>query len=948
MKLSFRLNGLFVQGGEVEGDAKLVVYGNTEGLRDTIVLPNTAPAANFATFVGDMEGTTKKATWLSTQITLPLPAKIEDKVIDVGLIVATSERGVPSLKEPIKGDLDSGNGQVSLAALLGAPNGTVTVPIIDDILYKEFMRRAITNASGGNAAAFNNPTLFINNEKMKKINDLAFTLAAKANISVKLEWPREMNAVVENYRRKLQNVAPNPVTTGKLLAQGNQLLEHLEYTYWVRNTDLPPPPNVSDEMLKEKRIPSDSRSPLLKQLFMSRYSTPIADVPPIAFVLQDRAFRGDTKLDANGVAYIKSLLMSSLLAHGMRPSHFAAVVNEQMAEKGDKLRSSFLTAMKVVGHIGTFLATQINYMADYRLGNVVFYESLSAEDKALFAPIAQPTPPAETKASRKTNFDFLERFVDQKKAAVMRQHLVEGQAFNMILQTHLEKAGFRRRPWAFSDDTKTGGGGGGGVESQNPMLVQCESWRNALVDTKLTGDCEDVAGLITQGLAALNVLLQKNEFKDPSLLALRSVMNLMTPSMIGGTVSEPFVDTRAATSSTTPTPPAHKPLPIVGSPEESRFFAGEGGHGYAVYESKCSLGRRFLTGIGKMGKYGAAHPEDRSTVESGWRKAVDTAPLWMQRLPALVLEGTGAVDPFILPAAEVYKNTDREKIFVAKSKAQIEFTRALRLSTLNKEANALKTIAEIARIETAPYEHEARMNPEQHTSTFYKSVAHLLNVDEYLAGRETTAQSIVASPVRMERGVPIATYLSDSMRYNKDSPLTATVAVMGADMSLGQYRASVGQFIEQVNDLLPSSSFARSRLPSSQQIANPLPPGTLQHLSGLPIAPAALTQHFDGLYKQSEMHSVPLAEKTDGSGTQADSFGLIETADARDDISLVRLSVPAWKFATMSQSDITRFQTAFEQLKQEKQILGYAMTREHVLSQCHDSIRILLAIPVHM
>jgi hypothetical protein len=406
--------------------------------------------------------------------------------------------------------------------------------------------------------------------------------------------------------------------------------------------------------------------------------------------------------------------------------------------------------------------------------------------------------------------------------------------------------------------------------------------------------------------------------------------------MIGGTVSEPFVDTRVGSP---PVVPMHTELPLIGSPAAAKLFAGEGGHGYAALESCVAMARRHLRAI----DMGRCQPGDRTRLRKHWEGIVRNAAPWAHRLPSLILEGTGSVRGFLLPGEVVYRGTTRAPAFVRKSAACVDFARELR----QKLTPAHATLADVCRVETQPYEVRERAAPagetsEQYESAFYNFVGHAISPNT----EGVSPLHVHAVPCDMHkgmRGVSIGQYLHDSMRPDGT---VALVSPYAHGLSTADWARTVLPYRDRVLRQLPTSSFLRNDMPAPQQIAQPVAPSSLATLAGSSLQRESIMTRLDAMAAPAQTKGAPFAAGLGLGAAEQNNFAVVENADARDDVAIMRMTVPAWKFATMSAAQIAHFTGALDTLQRDGRIAAYVMTRERATAYCKDVVRVLLALPV--
>lgn len=984
LQLEVRPNGVFLAGGQMETQPSFVIHTSYESplYEPRRVFPDAPIRGTWHTYAQSAA----TAEWLRPKtplvFNLPAPGDVDAK-IGIRMVAKTSYTGTPVV-EPILRDISAGSAFVSVAQLLqwklstdANKPPTFDVTLVDDIYYREMMRTGLLGAAKGDATVFNNPVAMLGEARVAEINSDAFCLATKAHLSLDL---RDVSAADAPVRLRtgafggtsataaamtayLASVAGKPaIHEPALMEKWAAVMNRLEYHYWCSATDLPPPPDANPEDVARQRLPADPRSPLMKNLFMSRYTTPVGDLPPHAFLRQDRTQRLATapsavpspKFPDAALTQIRNMLLSSLLAHGMRPSYFETVVRTQLATTEDRIQSSFLTALRVVADMATFSAYMGDYESDQRFGNVAYLQTLSAEKQAMYTSPPATTAPAtgRTAVGAAATTTPSHPLFDRTRAALMMRQHVEHAAFSHIVRTAYASEKLTRgvRPDAFfrGNDAPEAAPGGPAAAALSPADAlalktrrDCEDWRPPSTSLENAMDCEDFAHQCTHAIDQMTRALQaaRPHTTDTLLGALADLLMTRRPTFVGGTVSNPFVDARASAGGSKPTaaPPVHRELPIVGSPEEAKMFAGEGGHGYALLEGRVPVARRFERGIAN----GYVTAEDAPAMRAHYRSIMEKAQPWEARDPSLVLEGTGSVHPLVLPAEQVYAGTDRADVYVRKTAAGIQFARDI-YNEATPEHAALKAVV---RLQTQPYEARDTPDKDRLVSPFYKSIGH--NVFTPATSPFAINQHVLTCDAATKtRGVLIADYLRDSL----DASGRGTVMYCSPYtqyMTNAQWTADVEPLMMRILGQDAVSSFLRSGVPAPEQVAQPLAASALQGLAGLGSTAANdVLARLDQVCRPpaQDLAGAPLA--ADAVAGMARAFATLERTDEMDALSNFQMYIPAWKFASMSPEAVRSFTAALDALQARGTIVEYAMTRERGLPHFNDCVRLIVALPV--
>ncbi len=79
----------------------------------------------------------------------------------------------------------------------------------------------------------------------------------------------------------------------------------------------------------------------------------------------------------------------------------------------------------------------------------------------------------------------------------------------------------------------------------------------------------------------------------------------------------------------------------------------------------------------------------------------------------------------------------------------------------------------------------------------------------------------------------------------------------------------------------------------------------------------------------------------------AAALRLVETTHASNDRTLLRLTIPGWKFeGATAAKDTQEMLATLEGMQGRKEILGHVFLRDRALPLCHDQVQLLLVLPV--
>jgi len=218
-------------------------------------------------------------------------------------------------------------------------------------------------------------------------------------------------------------------------------------------------------------------------------------------------------------------------------------------------------------------------------------------------------------------------------------------------------------------------------------------------------DCEGVGASAAVMLETIHAVLEGTTTTlVPEVAALRDVLRRFEAVMVGGVVSEPYVD--AATRKAT-----HVPLPVAGTAAAAKW--PRAGHGWALLVSRALLATWQHRGLADLG---GLHPEDRPAVLRELQGCMAGAAAWEHAMEPAIIEGTGLVWPWAGNVQEVYGKTDRADVYLRKTMATMKMARAMKAAPAD---SPLGTLAAFLRLETPPYEAWARSNPDQWCASFF-------------------------------------------------------------------------------------------------------------------------------------------------------------------------------------------------------------------------------------
>lgn len=849
------------------------------------------------------------------------------------------------------GDASIDLGAIAAAARASA-DGVAVVPVVmvDDALVQRAMARSIEAAAGGDKSVFQNPVQVLGEAKVKELEGKALLYAFKGLYMLEARLVDPLKA-------------PASVASPESLAAASfaPIMGTLETDYIQVATDIaaPRPPTI-------KNFPADANSKLGPDLHMQSVAASTGPYLPVGYLMSTPLQR---KLDVGAGASVRHLdasLCGAILARGMTPDQCIRAIDAQFKETGTAISDDYLAVLEVATRLGTNVANAVDYTSDSRYPNMSWLSQQSEAEQRIYAPelFEADGPGALPRAGNKwapLEFALPARLAKVHthapavrlavKARLDRVRPVWARALTAALAS---KARYLGPAYLFADgatvDATTTTKAAVKVKTfEEAVRVGIEDWATTVpAGQSWCDDCEGVTQLFatviitaTQRLAPGQTAASHPSYR-PLCAAFGRVLASMAPMLIGASVSEPYVDTSApAAAKGKVVPPPHPSLPLIGSAEDVK--TKEGGHALGHLETKASIAAKALKGLEL---YAFADAQDQARVAAKLRAVVAAAPPWQLRQPILLAEGTGAVHPFILPPQETYRGMPREKVLVAKSRARIHMARRLRNPTTPVGASAL---ARMTRVETQPYEDEARADPQQRISPFYREPFHA--IIPWLAEEVSPllGQMLIVDASTQTRGVDQGLYLRDAVGA-RDRVVLVSPTAQGKTEAW--WRAEVEPRQLAAIRQQPCSSWAWSEraTPRHEQVAQRL---TTQNVAALAsVGGAATTTATAGAAApllqsvSARLDALPLVPH-DLPAPDAAAMRLLETAHASNDRTVLLCSIPHWKFEGPTAAADTREMLAtLEGMQARREILAHVFVRDRALPLASDQVQLLLVLPV--
>lgn len=852
---------------------------------------------------------------------MPAPASTaEDAMLHFELVSHTSRSGVPDIDAAeasyVKRHITAGNASVGLHELLARPGEGQALNFIQWMVYNDSRNHALLELANGETQVLATPDAVIGTAKAREIELDTVNLAYKSKFEV-----RAVGAEIPRGRSSGLHFG-----TPEFIEAAGRSLGRLEEVYIQRATNIA----VPEGMLQHPRFEHDPNEPLIEHLHMHRFETATGPLPAIAMVMQtpvrrrlDEDMRQLYGSDTTALAdQAEMMLTASLLRHGLSIEAFTRIVQEQAARQDEQVYATFPVAVAAVGHMGAFLANQINYTADICVPNIGYLSALPEAKQRLYAPHLFSCKDKDgDEKEKEMNHHTLD--THEARAAVRTRQMIKAgwasQLFNLtaVLRhghperrhpTHTDARHAPAKHWrAGVDATKD--------QPQQPFAQRAtysgEMWSFALGSVGVnSGDCEDSAALL---YAIQDMMLHFSrtvaEFKArPLLRAMGQVLEWFQGNFLGGAVSDPYVKTDASAAAASA---EHKLLPVIGSEADRREWR-EGGHAFGNMEPVPLMLTRLLRGL----EVGGCHPEDAREFRRKIQQRLAQSPPWLLHVSGLVLEGTGMTSGQVGSFEETYRHTiEGPDVAVRKGAAILHFTRALKA----KATPEYSALAEVVRVEAQPYELWEPTPTDRRRDRFYRAVGHILSARIYDELGPTLAHMVPVRISTQKRGLAIGPFLD-----GRDEDV-AYVPIYAAHISQREWRHDIEPYLyAQLNQQPLFSLFAAHARVTPQQQAQPLLPSTLVALAtGHPFdAPVSL------------------------GASMTQSLTTVLRSQCNADCATLALSFHAAKLTGLGVDKTRAFTAALEKLRAQAVLRDYAIERSKPLPLCGETIQVLLALAV--
>ena len=890
LRLSIETQRTYLSGGRNEFDAYLAFYGSWPDARYT----QTTPVISKKTYAFDLG-----------ELVVPTTPELRGANLWLQQFSHTHESGIPQIdaKEGAvhARAVKSGSAKIDLAWAVretqrqGQKACCVPLLAVDHMLFLEGIRRGILHAAAGDAEILGDPLTRLGERRIEEIQQLSVDFGRKGEYVLRLEMIVPLPASISSPG------TPRAHLADLLVHQIQHGMGKLDDAYWCAGMDIPPPNGVSVAGI---RFPANEKDPLVRDLGLSGFDSPTGRLPAMLHVMELPLNPGEFRLD-----HLELCVLNALAAKSMSIGDYIAIVQEQHSAKRhtDPHRTgAYDGVLEVVASMHTATANAIDYTSDMRFPNLAALKRMTNEMRAVYSPETKdvdwskvdPSTYTQEYGTQTTPTGTVLRtatFLGAKmRIGGLRFAWLSGATGKKMRARHPEHHHqelhhARHPPLVFMGATND--------QAQTPApknlaqlsLVNGESWdREQLSMCTHCADCEDVAGVCVRNADRTTNELNRHVGQlNPLLEATRLVHNILVPALGAASVSEPYVSTEKGQK-----PLQHPDLPNFG--EEAKAQWKEGGHALGLFMARARCAQMVLDGL-PITKI--KEENDRKRIRAILQKTIDESPAWARTLPIMILEGTGAVAPFILPPEETYANVEGAQEYMKKSFAKIDLARTLRMAENS-------VLSDLVRIQTQPYEKTKRTNPLQHVSTFYRTLVHVIVPSYYHTLSPLFAHLFAVSATTRLRGAFIGDFLRGT---NAPALVSWSAHSIGHDEWMRDFNPWIMASLAQ----LPSSSWGVRDVPELQKRALPL-------------------------------SAMPLGATSSGTSPQMRALRTY----SRPDRTVLNLSISGWKLAAVGPEKMAKAVNELEQMKRSGVILDYDIVSDVPLLRTGEVVQLILTLPV--
>lgn len=248
------------------------------------------------------------------------------------------------------------------------------------------------------------------------------------------------------------------------------------------------------------------------------------------------------------------------------------------------------------------------------------------------------------------------------------------------------------------------------------------------------GDCEDSANVAYSILQCFGHGRYRlgNKWRSPLLNCVKAVLDRMVIFAVGATVTSAYVDNN---NKPVDMKDENRDLPIVGDSLDGRSQCD--GHCYAIMLMDAVVDQ--LLANGNLGE------TQMTAVRRQWPQAFTKRDF---TVPVIVLEGTGSVEPTLLPVDEVFDDTNR-RVERIQARGEIAFLKEMK-ARITGDRDAHKDIIDMFSGEGVPFYME-KQPANRRVSRFYRELIHGIALNLY-SKREVLSQISFCKRVHTGRG----------------------------------------------------------------------------------------------------------------------------------------------------------------------------------------------------
>lgn len=257
----------------------------------------------------------------------------------------------------------------------------------------------------------------------------------------------------------------------------------------------------------------------------------------------------------------------------------------------------------------------------------------------------------------------------------------------------------------------------------------------SLNGTGNAGDCEDSANVAYTILQCFGHGRYRlgNEWRSPLLNSVKAVLDRMVIFAVGATVTSAYVDNN---NKPVDMKEENRDLPIVGDSLDNRSQCD--GHCYAIMLMDAVVDQLLANGN--------LDERQLATVRRQWPQQFTKRDF---TVPVIVLEGTGSVEPTLLPVDEVYDDDANRRVERIQARCEIAFLKEMK-ARLTSDRDAYKDIIDMFSGEGVPFYVE-KQPINRRVSRFYRELIHGIALNLY-SKRETLSQISFCKRVHTGRG----------------------------------------------------------------------------------------------------------------------------------------------------------------------------------------------------